>query len=191
MGQNVENNAGVGNQLNITDNSGPINFAPVSRLAQRFISLKEEITNQVRFDQFIDDLKEYNTLLDGKSMTEKLIDGGFSESEIKRANRYNLTYLKKAEKNRFYESAQKIDVEIFGIMVLNFETYVEPLIVKESTKEEIKTVVTEKVITPILDKLNTDGGNDSHLNYTATDIMGMLYFLTGKCHINWANYDNI
>lgn len=191
MEQNIENVGGVNSQLNIGEHNGSINFAPVSRLAQRFLNLKEEITNQVRFEQFIDDLKEYNTLLDGKSMTEKLIDGGFSETEIKRANRYNLIYLKKAEKNRFYESAQKIDVEIFGIMVMNFETYVEPLITKGAEKEEINATVTEKVINPILDKLNTDGGNDSHLNYTATDIRGMLYFLTGKCHINWADYDNI
>ena len=191
MEQNIDNSGEIGNQLNIAENTGSINFAPVSRLAQRFISLKEEITNQVRFDQFIDDLKDFNTLLDGKSMTEKLVDGGFSETEIKRANRYNLTYLKKAEKNRFYESAQKIDVEIFGIMVMNFETYVEPLVVKNAEKDEIRAVVTEKVITPILDRLNADGGNDTHLNYTATDIMGMLYFLTGKCHINWAVYDNI
>lgn len=191
MEQKIENTGELGNQVNIVENSGPINFTPVSRLAQRFINLREEITNQVRFDKFIDDLKDFNTLLDGKSMTEKLIDGGFSDAEIKRANRYNLTYLKKAETNRFYESAQKIDVEIFGIMVLTFETYVEPLIAKNAGKEEIKTVVTEKVITPILDKLNVDGGNDTHLNYTATDIMGMLYFLTGKCHINWAVYDNI
>lgn len=191
MEQNVENLGNVGNQLNISDNSGPISFAPVSRLAQRFNNLKEEVANQVRFDQFIDDLRAYNTKLDGKSMTEKLVDGGFSELEIKRANRYNLTYLKKAEKNRFYESAQQIDVEIFGLMVMNFEAYVEPLIEKEVDKAEIKTVVVEKVLTPILDKLNQDGGSDIHLNYTATDIMGMLYFLTGKCHINWANYDNL
>ncbi len=191
MDQNVENNGNVGNQLNITDNTGPIIFTTHSRLAQRFIDLKNEVANEARFDQFIDDLKQYRTKLDGKSMSDKLLDGNFSDAEISRATKYSLAYHKKARKNRFYESAQKIDVEIFGLMVMNFETYVEPSIIGGVDKAQIKELVTEKVINPILEKLNKDGGNDTLLNYTAKDIFGMLYFLTGKCHINWADYDSI
>lgn len=191
MSQNIENSGEIGNQLNISGGSTNVNFSPVSRLAQRFIDLKNEVANEKRFELFIDDLKQYRTKLDGKSMSEKLLDGNFSEAEISRATKYSLAYHKKARKNRFYESAQKIDVEIFGLMVMNFETYVEPSIINGVDKTQIKELVTERVINPILEKLNTEGGSDTLLNYSAKDIMGMLYFLTGKCHINWADYDSV
>ena len=41
------------------------------------------------------------------------------------------------------------------------------------------------------DLINKDGEFDDYLNYNINDIYGMVYFLTGKCHLNWKEYDNI
>ena len=86
---------------------------------------------------------------------------------------------------------QKIDVEIFSIIDNGFYTYVYPLILENQSKKDILEILNEKVIQPILEILNKEGAEDNYLDYNANDIFGMVYFLTGKCHLNWKNYDTL
>lgn len=191
MSQDITNQNPIDKQVNIAENRGSVYVSKPTRLSRRFEKLKEEVQNDIRYDKFIDDLTDFNTEQDGKSMPDKLKDGGFSEQEIFRATKRKLRYSKKLEKNRFYESAQLIDIELFAKIKLNFETYVEPLIKAASNIELIKVAVTEKIVQPILELLNDDGYDDVFLNYTSEDVLGMIFFLTGKCHLNWTVYDNI
>lgn len=189
--QRIDNNAPIDNQLNIQNNNGELNYYKKSRLASRFEKLKQEVEKDQKFDDFIDDLKYYRTKLDGRSMPEKLKDGGFSEKEVLKATYRKLQYSKKLEKNKLYESAQKIDLELFALINYNFETYIDPLVEAKTPKNDIKIVLREKVILPIFEIINIEGKDDVFLNYTVDDILGMVYFLTGKCHLNWANYDSL
>ena len=189
--QDILNSSSVDNQVIVNAMHGDIQFAKISRLGQRFKRLKEEVEKDIRYNGFIDDFKRYNTELDGKSMPDKLADGGFSKLEIQRATIKKHQYSKKLEKNKLYETAQLIDMELLAIINLNFETYVEPLIEKKAEKSLIKTCVREKIIDPIFQLINQDGQEDTFLNYNVDDIYGMVFFLTGKCHLNWTVYDNI
>ncbi len=189
--QDVTNNAPIQQQLNVQNLSGNIEFSKVSRLAQRFKRLKEEIEKDIRYNDFIDDFNSYNTELDGKSMPDKLTDGGFSRPEILKATYKKHLYSKKLERNRLYETAQRIDLELFAIINLNFETYVEPLIREGVEKRYVLECVNEKIIMPIFTLINQDGQDDTFLNYTVDHIAGMIFFLTGKCHLNWAVYDSL
>jgi hypothetical protein len=189
--QDITNNETVRQQVNVNAMHGDIQFVKVSRLSQRFKRLKEEVEKDIRYTGFIEDFKRYNTELDGKSMPDKLTDGGFSASEIERATIRKHQYSKKLERNKLYETAQLIDMELFAIINLNFETYVEPLIEKGAERSEIKACVREKIIDPIFQLINQDGQEDTFLNYNVDDIYGMVFFLTGKCHLNWAIYDSI
>jgi hypothetical protein len=191
MSNEITNNDEVGVQINIGNNSGPIITAKPTRWTKRFQRLKQEVESDTRYDQFIDDLKTYNTKIDGKSTEEKLSDGNFNDKEIFDAIVRKERYSKKLERNKNFETAQVIDTELFALIKLNFETYVEPLIIEGSDKREIKQAVTEYVIMPILKILNEEGSDDTFLNYSADDILGMIYFLTQKCHLNWTDYDNI
>lgn len=40
-----------------------------------------------------------------------------------------------------------------------------------------------------MNELNENGAADACLCYNEDDIYGMLYYLTGNCHINWTDYD--
>ena len=188
---NINNNGIVERQLNIQENNGPILLSAKSRFSKRFEKLNNEVASNEKYDGFMDDFKYYITKLDGVGMTAKLCDGGFHENEIILATRRKEKYAKKLEINRFFESAQWIDSQIFAKIKIDFETYVEPLIFKGTNKEVILQAVLEKVITPVLDLINIEGENDEILNYNVEDIYGMIYYLTGKCHINWKNYDSI
>lgn len=193
MSQDIENKDNqIGNQLNINDNSGPIYLSKKTRFSKRFEKLNQEVACNERYEGIMDDFKYYITKLDGIDMPTKLVDGGFTENEIIEATRRKEKYAKKLEINRFFESAQWIDSQLFAKIKIDFEAYVEkPLINNGASKDEIIITLVEKVITPILDLINIEGENDEVLNYNAEDIFGMVYYLTGKCHINWKNYDSI
>lgn len=191
MVQKITNEGNIDKQLVVQDNSGPIYLQSRSRLSVRFEKLKEEVTSNEKYEGVMEALKYYLTKLDGVEVEIKLSDGGLTEREILRALRRKEKYAKQLELNRFYESAQVIDSEIFAKIIIDFETHIEPLINNGASKDEIFKSVLEKVITPTLNLINVEGEHDTYLNYSTEDIYGMIYFLTGKCHINWKNYDSI
>ncbi len=191
MAQKITNEGKIDRQVVVQDNSGAIYLQNRSRLSARFEKLKQEVASNERYEGVMEALKYYLTKLDGVEVEVKLSDGGLTEREIIRALRRKEKYAKQLELNRFYESAQVIDSEIFAKLIIDFETHIEPLINIGSKKGEIFKNVLEKVIGPTLNLINEEGEHDTYLNYSTEDIYGMIYFLTGKCHINWKNYDSI
>lgn len=88
-----------------------------------------------------------------------------------------------------FEMANKIDNYLFAIVSEHFDREVLPLIEDEKPLREINQAVYDKVIMPVLQELDAVGAADTCLCYTLDDVFGMLYYLTGNCHINWAIYD--
>lgn len=169
----------------INNNGGP------TRMSSYFRQLHEEVKNKTTRD-IIQELLEYKTKLDGtKGMEEKLKDGGFSESFIKVALRKKEQYAKKAMQYDCYPSAQEINLLIFIDIMDLFTIYVEPLIKRREPVETVMQCIHEKVVNPIMDKINVNGAEDQDLRYTPNHIYGMIYYLTGMCHINWKDYDNV
>lgn len=192
MSKDIHNLGQIKKQINIGSVEGDVNFQSKTRFAKRFEKLNQEVANQEKYDGVIESFKYYLTKLDGVDMPTKLKDGGFNEAEIFKATVRKQNYAKKQAINRFYESAQWIDTQLFARIKMDFETYVEiPLIQKGESKNKIIQAVVEKVIYPTYNLINEEGENDEVLNYTLEDIYGMVYYLTGMCHINWANYDNV
>lgn len=189
--QNITNADEVAQQVNIAKVDGNLSFTKESRLSQRFKRLKKEVELDVKYGKFIEDFERYNTKIDGRSMPDKLADGGFTKRDIDRATYRKHRYAKKLERNKLYETAQLIDLDLFAIINSNFETYIEPLIDEDKPITEIKLALKEKIIDPIYKLINEDGADDIILNYDHDDISGMIFFLTGKCHLNWTNYDNL
>jgi hypothetical protein len=189
MSQNVDNNENlIHNQLNIGENQAPIYLTKQTRFAKRFEKLNMEVASDERYEGVMESLKYYLTRLDGIDATTKLEDGGFKEAEVIEAIKKKEKFAKRLELNKFYESAQWIDSQLFAKIKMNFETYVLPLIYDNSSKHEIMREVVSKVVEPVLDLINLEGENDEVLNYNADDIFGMIYYLTGQCHLNWKNY---
>ena len=98
---------------------------------------------------------------------------------------------KKQEKYKYYESAQWINSHLFAEILLKFNDYIKPLIDSNVDKNTIFTSVGKMVIEPIVQKLNVEGADDNYLCYDAEDVLGMVYYLTGRCHINWTNYGDV
>ena len=175
-------------------NNNYINNYPekVTWYQRRFRKLALEIEQDERYEKTIDDLVYYNTILDGSiGLEKKLQDGGCSKEEINCAIRQKLKFAKKQEKYKYYQSAQYINSHLFAEILLKFNDCVKPLIYSKADKVEILKAVSNNVIAPILNKLYTEGADDDDLCYDAEDVYGMVYYLTGSCHINWKNYENV
>ena len=162
-----------------------------SRMGAYFQRLHKEIEDKTT-REIIGDLLFYVTKLDGtKGLEEKLKDGGFGPSFINNAMRKKEQYFKKATKYSCYPSAQNIDLLIFSNIMSNFEVFIEPMINQEKPIEEVMERIQEKIVKPIMDDLNANGAADEDLQYTSDHIYGMIYYLTGRCHINWTDYDHV
>lgn len=194
----IEGNPGQGNtykETNIDTVGTYLNEPTViygsrqSRMGAYFERLHKEIEDKTT-REIMEDLLYYVTKLDGtKGLEEKLVDGGFGQSFITAAMRKKEQYKKKARKFACYPSAQDIDLLIFTDIMSSFQIYIEPMIKQERPVEEVMERIHEKVVTPIMNDLNANGAADEDLKYTSDHIYGMIYYLTGRCHINWTDYD--
>lgn len=161
-----------------------------SRMASWFRKLKEEIDHDDKLQKKMADIMRYRTKLPHTlGLKRKLQDGGYNKTAIDKACRLKQGYAKMATKYQYYEMANRIDDYLFAILSNRFDDYVYPLIVNQRPLADIKQAVSEQVIIPVMKELNENGEDDIYLCYTTDDILGMLYYLTGNCHINWANYD--
>lgn len=203
----VEGNPGQDNTYSETHLAGLQNYAPnaqtvnnynygdgvtrSSRMSTYFQQLHHEIEDKTK-RKIIDDLLYYTTKLDGtKGMEEKLKDGGFRDAFIREALRKKQQYAKKAMQFDCYPSAQEINLLIFADIINAFTVYIEPMIHREEPIEDVMKQIHEKVVSPIMAKINENGAEDQDLHYTADHIYGMIYYLTGMCHLNWKDYDNL
>ena len=161
-----------------------------SRLSSWFRKLNDEFENDEKLRRKLDDIRRYKTKLPRTiGLEQKLRDGGFSENAIEKARRLKQYFAKKSTKFQYYESAQRIDSYLFAKVCSGFDAYVMPLIEQQTPLTDIRQCVYERVILHIMHELNDNGAEDACLCYNEEDILGMLYYLTGNCHINWTDYD--
>lgn len=163
---------------------------PETRLANWYRKLKDDFHNDIRLQKKLDDIKRYRTKLPHTiGLKAKLHDGGFSATAIEKACRQKMYFAKKSTKFQYFEAAQRIDAYLFAIVSSRFDTYVMPLIEAQRSLAEINRAVYEQVVMYVMEEINRNGADDTYLCYNADDILGMIYYLTGNCHINWTIYD--
>lgn len=165
--------------------------AAPSRIDAYFRSLREEIESHTT-REIIDELLEYKTKLDGTlGLEQKLTDGGFARSDIQWALRKKEQYAKKATKYECYPSAQEINLLLFAGIKARFDRYILPLIRAQQPVEVVLQLTHEHIVEYWMKFLNDNGEHDEDLRYTSDHIYGMIYYLTGMCHLNWKDYDNL
>ena len=75
---------------------------------------------------------------------------------------------------------QDIITHILSFIHSEFVQHVKPAIQAGQSRIDVEALIGEKVLTPTNAML---GEND--LQITSIDVLGMLYFLGGNCHIRW------
>lgn len=156
-----------------------------TRLKRLFDALCSEFTKNEKLTEVCEELNRYLTEKDTIGLEKKLFDAGYKEDYILDALEQKEYFSKKLYHYKEYDSAQKIYVDLLALIKTSFQDYIYPLIEEKATDSEIKSAIREKVINPIIEILNIDGAQDNVLNLNAEEVKGMIFYLTGMCHIKW------
>lgn len=150
-----------------------------------FLKLYEEYKKEIlKDDQIIKKIEELEIFTQNidsvfLGLREKLLRGK-REDEIDGALRAKEQFSKLLLRHQFHASAQKVYAYLLAQIQITFETYVKPEILANKPRAEVDKVMFEKIIHPIEAKL---GSNELDIN--AGILKGMIFYLTGNCHIKW------
>jgi len=155
--------------------------ARVKYMSELLRKFKEDCDRKSQLRDFIDEFDYFNTQLEGDIVgLEKKLKDGNRDGFIEFALRTKETFFKKLLKYQFSESAQRIHIYLLASLESRFQNQIAPKIREHHPAEEINILIEEALVKPLLLELD-----ENLLHITETDINGMLYFLTGNCHIKW------
>ncbi len=148
-----------------------------------YVNFKKQETDNTLLKSFIEDLDYYNSQIENETiigLEAKLIAGNKANivwyaKDVK--ERYHKKLLKTSQ---FSEAAQKINVYLLAIVRSYYMLEIYPLVCNGEAETFINLSIQERIIKPLMVELG-----DNLLSFTHDDIQGMLYFLTGNCHIKW------
>jgi len=148
-------------------------------LYEKFLIEKKE---NPELREFCEELDYFNSVID------KEIIG--LEQKLKNGNRENLIDYAKEVKERFHKKliqssqfsniAQDINIYLLTKVRRGFMMEIYQLICDNAPQEKINFLITERIINPVKAELGVN-----IFRYNEEDIMGMIFFLTGNCHIKW------
>lgn len=132
---------------------------------------------------YIRKLEKYASKIDGEllDLSTKLNLGGY-HNDIDWALELKESYSMLLQENKFSLACQHIHAFILAWIIVLFNQFVADAIKSGVTREVVKQTMLDKVIAPIE---NIIGGENNVLGLYSDDITGMIYYLTGNCHIKW------
>lgn len=143
---------------------------------------KEEADTDTKAEVMIEKLRHYSVNVDDGSvigLKAKLEEAGLAHLHD-RAARNKEAYFKKLMKHTFSEAAQTIHAAALAKTHARFEAYVTPKLAAGASDEEVLAQLHEKVVEPVETLLE-----DNILDLYTDEVNGMVYFLTGNCHLRW------
>lgn len=146
----------------------------------------EEIVLDSKEDEelarIIDELQDYITNHPSRAiigLESKLINAG-RDAEYSDAVLLKNRFERRVAKGQLSITEQKVYVQVLSHILTAFRTQIRPLILEGNPKTIVDNAVFEKIIEPVHKAIT------SFDDMATTElILGMLYFLTGKCHVVW------
>jgi hypothetical protein len=159
------------------------NFKKETKLSSLFERLKVEHDENKTIEEVSHNLQRYSDKRDTIGLEQKLRDGGKIDI-LEDASWLKEQYYKKLTRFQFFEPAQEIHAFLLGLVLEKFSNIIRPMIKEGATDTEVSRAISSEIITPIMNTIQEEGCNDI-MGLSSTDIDGMIYFLTGQCHIKW------
>jgi len=111
---------------------------------------------------------------------EKKLKNGGREDLLGNAIRYKSRFAGRVCKSQMSLTEQKVYVQILSHIRVSFDMFVLPRIREKAPASEVDAIVFEKIIEPAHSAIiEFDDAITKEL------ILGMLFFLTGRCHLVW------
>jgi hypothetical protein len=158
--------------------------------AQTNINALKELINRtnkllVEDEEYRDFIHELNSLLEQRSGreiigTERKLLNGNRQDLLEDSWFYESKFARKLAKGELSRTSQAIFLHCLSTINEEFVTNIRPLILQDIDKLIVNQVIERNIIDNLYGQVCSA---DSSI--TKQVIRGMLYFLTGKCHIKW------
>lgn len=147
------------------------------------LKFKQEEAENETFSGIIPKLQHYSNVVDAPGAVQglegKLQDAGY-ENFLHLGVTTKEHFAKKLTEYQFSRSAQEILSFLLAEVFTRFHISVLPAISSNEPKAAVLGLVQSEVIDPISELVE-----ENVLDLYADELTGMLYFLTGNCHIKW------
>jgi len=167
--------------------AGDLYYVPVpavkGALKIHIDKIVEECIDDKELSDFICELKDYINVNPRRNiigLESKLTNSG-RESFIDNGITLKDRFSRKLYRNQLSLSAQNIYLQILSYISTTFKHKIKPLLRTEVSDNELHTAVYSEVVNHIYDQIA-----NPIVGLTSEDIEGMLYFLTGQCHLDWS-----
>ncbi|WP_415376407.1 ABC-three component system protein [Patiriisocius sp. Uisw_017] len=157
----------------------------ISHIRRLFRDLSTEYGNEDKIKQICFELTAYQIEKDVIGLEAKLNDAGCTNNYIENAEVVKQKFAKKLYHYQEYQSAQRIFVLLLAQISELFRAKILPLLNEGKDVIELQNDIYEEIINPIYELLSKEASEDNVLYLNPEEIKGMIYYLTGRCHIKW------
>lgn len=173
----------AGNDINkATYNIGRTSIGGKSQLEKLYDRLEKEKKKSTVFSEIVDELLHFKSNADEAEFIglEKKLENGNRENYLNFAEKSKEKFTKKLLRNEHSETAQCIYAFLLAKVYASFEQNISPKIKENHPEIFINELVKQFIIIPLEEILG-----ENLLRIYDDEINGMIYFLTGNCHIKW------
>ena len=161
------------------DNVFESNKSALEKVVQKIVAAANEHHELV---DIIDDLNDYITDHPYREIIglETKLNNGGREDLCSKAILLKNRFERRIAKAQLSIVEQKVYVQVLSHILSAFDQYIRPQILDDQSKDTVDAAVFEKIIEPVHKAII-----DFDDCITKELVSGMLYFLTGKCHVIW------
>lgn len=165
----------------------PISIEPSSVLLQKNALLTLIDTSQKlakedpAYRDMIEEFQEFLSPRPGRKiigLENKLIEGDRIDL-LEDAEYLESRFSRKVSRKQLSDKEQIVYFHCLSKINSYFKSYIKPLIVQQESHSKIDNEIQDKIISPLYEEILVVQPMSMEM------IRGMLYFLTGKCHLRW------
>lgn len=160
-----------------------VNEAALLPLEKAIRALQRSIKENPELESIIEELAEYTTDRPGRPIigVEGKLTNGNRQDLIENAIYLKNKFERMLAKRQMSLIEQKVYAHVLAMIDTTFNQKIRPLILEKKDKSVVDKAVQDHIVDPVYQSIV--GFNSS---ITTQHVLGMLYFLTGKCHLVWA-----
>ena len=154
------------------------NKSPLRQIVEK---LEEDCLHDPNFNKYISDLIHFTNSIhpDGQRDLETKLTEANRQDELHEAEELKERFTKLLVKSSLSEQAQNAYVHVLSKIKVDYDHKVKPLLKSYAELSSIEASVHDVIMGIYEDLAGTV------IQHNVLEIKGMLYFLTGNCHIEW------
>ncbi|MDB5765152.1 MAG: hypothetical protein JWQ21_4147 [Herminiimonas sp.] len=165
-----------------SSHTGDNNFAALTNLETAIEHVKTACRDATILVDILEDLADYITAHPEREIVglEKKLERGARHDLFNRARFLKNKFARRVAKNQMSLTEQHVYIQILSAINTTWYQLIHPMIVSGAANHEIDQLILDELIKPVHQAI-------VRFDHTITTelVSGMLYFLTGKCHLIW------